>query len=383
MAQQHNENQHSDKSATEAMINKNGGNSEEFDKVIHPENGIVLMDNTILKCFPKELPQEDVVPDVVSLDTSGEYLTIGNHRHKPDNPKSDIEESKAQQQLFIDNAFYLLGHRERIMQDSRMFLAPVEVQSGLAYSGTSGFRCPTIGVYLEWWATCAQAMHTDENGCRCMVYRLSGSPLSGSNKSSAVFEDGTTKIVGLSPFISYWSPFIKINTRYTEAKQTYQAYTLQEVLDILRREDGDDKSYLRNVKEFFMQQEIKLLKNRVARLEKESSEWYDKYQASLIKYNEAKLRKACEEYNSLKVDVDKETECLKEQKRCLKRELKAGRLDNISYQRKLIQLKKRIAEVSWTLQSMYITICREFGALGIGEGTLCKLFRQFENEENC
>lgn len=132
-----------------------------------------------------------------------------------------------------------------------------------------------------------------------------------------------------------------------------------------------------------MQQEIKLLKNRVARLEKESSEWYDKYQESLIKYNEAKLRKACEEYNSLKVDVDKETECLKEQKRCLKRELKAGRLDNISYQRKLIQLKKRINEVSWTLHSMYITICEEFGALGIGEGTLCKLFRQFENEENC
>lgn len=196
MAQLHNENQQSDKSTTETMINKNGNNSEESDKVIHPENGIILMDNTILKCFPNKLPHEDVVPDVVSLDTSGEYLTIGNYRHKPDNTKSDIEESKALQQLFTDNAFYLLGHRERIMQDSRMFLAPVEVQSGLAYSGTSGFRCPTIGVYLEWWATCAQAMHTDENGCRSLVYRLSGPPLSGSNKSALYSKTGRQKLSG-------------------------------------------------------------------------------------------------------------------------------------------------------------------------------------------
>lgn len=207
--------------------------------------------------------------------------------------------------------------------------------------------------------------------------------MSGSNKCSVVFEDGTTKIVTLSPFNAYWRPFININTRYTEAKQTYQAYTLQEVLDILRSDDGDDKSYTRNIKEWFMRQEIEVLKKRITRLEEESSKWYNKYQETLVKNNEAKLRKACEEYNSHTVDVNNETECLKEQKRCLKKELKAGRIDNRAYQRKLMPLNKRISDLSSTLWSALQAICREFGVLGIGEDTLYDYFRQIANEDNC
>jgi hypothetical protein len=36
--------------------------------------------------------------------------------------------------------------------------------------------------------------------------------------------------VRFSPFIDIWRTFMEINTRYTEAKQIYQAYTLEETL---------------------------------------------------------------------------------------------------------------------------------------------------------
>lgn len=114
----------------------------------HPHNSIILMNGAVLECFPKESNQGDFVPDEMKLDTTGVYLSIGNKPCKPQ--PSATEEKEQQKKLFTDNAFYLLAHQERIMRDSRMFLAPVAVQNGLAYIGTSGFNAPTLGIYLEW-----------------------------------------------------------------------------------------------------------------------------------------------------------------------------------------------------------------------------------------
>lgn len=217
-----------------------GGNADEFslnDKVTHPKNGIILLDGTLLECFPKESPQENFQPDVIALDTTGTYLVDGTKPRKPILPPSPEEER--QQKLFVENAFYLLAHRERILRDSRMFLAPVAIQSALALTGVSGFRRPTVGVYLEYWTNCLGAIQTDEQGHRSLVYYIAGSPLSGNNNCSVVGEDGETSGVTLSSFSEHWKPFVSINTRYTEAKHIYQAYTLEEVLDILHHEDED------------------------------------------------------------------------------------------------------------------------------------------------
>lgn len=107
----------------------------------HPQNGIILMNGAVLECFPKESHQDSFVPDEMKLDTTGMYLSIGNKPCKPQ--PSTTEEKERQKKLFTDNAFYLLAHQERIMRDSRMFLAPIAVQNGLAYIGTSGFNAPT------------------------------------------------------------------------------------------------------------------------------------------------------------------------------------------------------------------------------------------------
>lgn len=146
----------------------------------HPQNSMILMNGAVLECFPKESNQGDFVPDQMKLDTTGVYLSIGNKPCKPQ--PSTTEEKERQKKLFTDNAFYLLAHQERIMRDSRMFFAPVAVQNGLAYIGTSGFNAPTLGIYLEWWNECPIALRTGEDGHRSLVFHLAGSPLSGANR---------------------------------------------------------------------------------------------------------------------------------------------------------------------------------------------------------
>lgn len=146
------------------------------------------------------------------------------------------EHAKAQQRLFIENAFFLYEHREQILSDSRMFLSPVAVESGLAYTGTSGFRNPTLGVYIEWWMNCKGALRVDDDGVRNLVYYLAGSPLSGANSCAAVREDGKSEKVVLKPFSEYWRSFMHINKRYDNAKSYYEAYSLQQVIDLLKEE---------------------------------------------------------------------------------------------------------------------------------------------------
>lgn len=207
------------------------------------ENSITLMNGTVLECFPKESQPCDIEPDKMQLDATGKYLSIGNkkpYKGKEKAPITPTEELEQQQKkLFTDNAFYLLAHSERIMRDSRMFLAPVAVHNGLAYTGTSGFRNPTIGIYLEWWNECARALRTDDEGNRSLVFYLSGSPLSGANCCAEVYEDGRIESVSVHSFIDHWRPFMAINQRYTEAKHMHQAYTPQQVLDILHAEDSE------------------------------------------------------------------------------------------------------------------------------------------------
>lgn len=202
----------------------------EQENVVFPAGKIVLLDGREIDCYPREKGCDcNVDYNNLELDTTGRYLSFGKKGHQ----KDYIEELDVflEKQLFIDNAFFLFQNRERIMQDSRMFLAPVAAENVLAYTGTSGFRNPTLGVYLEWWVHCEGAVRTAANGTKSLIYRLAGSPLSGVNSCVAVCEDGTEEKLQLRSFSDYWLSFIKINQRYSEAKSCYEAFTLQHVIE--------------------------------------------------------------------------------------------------------------------------------------------------------
>jgi len=315
------------------------------DKGLFPEGKIILHDGRVLDCYPlSEQSPEKIESDSLELDTTGRYLIIGRQKPTPvPNPSATVEE---QRQLFISNAFYLLAHKERILSDSRMFLCPVAIQNGIAYTGTSGFRKPTLGVYLEWWGLVEEAMRTDKKGCRSLVYQLAGSPLSGRNSCGAVREDGRTEAVSLSSFGRHWGPFMQLNQHYTEAKQLYQAYTLQEVLDILHQEDDNSKAdFSVMIDVLFMKHEIERLNRRIDKIKEECEMWHDKYNDALTRYNAEEMRQVYADCEAFEANVTKEIDALKAQKKELKANLKRGRIDNISYQRQLTPLKKRISDL--------------------------------------
>ena len=115
----------------------------------------------------------------MKLDTTGQYLTIGRRKPvvKPTSPEVE-EQHMLAVKFFTDHAFFFLDHRKQILNDSRMFLAPVPVQSAIAYTGTSGFKRPTLGVYIEWWMTCIPAIISHDGKDPWLVYHIAGSPLS-------------------------------------------------------------------------------------------------------------------------------------------------------------------------------------------------------------
>ena len=333
-----------------------------------PQNSITLMNGAILECFPKESHQGDFVPDKMKLDATGTYLSLGNKPCKPQ-PRA-TEEKEQQKKLFTDNAFYLLAHQERIMRDSRMFLAPVAVQNGLAYTGTSGFLAPTLGIYLEWWNECSIALRTDKDGNRSLVFHLAGSPLSGTNHCAEVFEDGRIEPIQVSSFISHWQPFVNINTQYDEAKHIYQAYTLEQVLEILHAEDGDGWDYSSEIKERFMQSEINELKKKVERLTKESDKWYSMYKDTYMKYKDVEISEAFSTFQSFREECEAQINSIKMRKQALKADLKSGRMDNIAYQRTLTPLNQQIKDLEFRVSTQKYELINKYLSEGISYDTI-------------
>lgn len=365
--------------STQCLSAKSSEKKHQDEKETFPDGKIVLLNGTQLDCYP--LADEDVdteFQDKLELDTTGQYLTVRNCKPRI-TPVSD--ECMQKQQLFIDNAFYLLAHMDRIMNDSRMFLAPVAARNGLAYTGTSGFKRPTLGVYLEWWQTSDDAMRIDNEGRRSLVYSLGGSPLSGMNRCSAVREDGNIEIVSLSSFGRHCGSFIKINTRYTEAKVHYQAYTLQEVLDILHREDNRKLDYDHVITTHFMQHEIDRLNRCLERLTEESSHWREKYLFALISFKEDEARAFLAEDGKLETKISQEIEHLKMQKKALKAQLKRGQIDNVSYQHSITPINKRIEELEFQLCRFRHDKLKEiFQTNVIDSGTIKRYFREKDKQ---
>ena len=341
-----------------------------------PKNSITLMNGTVLECFPKESSQTKFVPDKIHLDTTGTYLSIGNKPCKPQ-PKP-TEYMEQQKKLFTDNAFFLLAHSERIKGDSRMFLAPVAVQNGLAYTGTSGFQAPTLGIYLEWWDVCTKALRIDKDGNRSLVFYLAGSPMSGSNRCAEVYEDGKVKSIQVSSFISYWPPFTEINTRYDEAKHIYQAYTLEQVLDILHSEDGDGWDYSAEINERFMRSEIKGLKKKVERLTADSEKWYSLYVDTFRKYKDEEITKAFSSFQSFKEECEAQINSIKMRKQGLKAELKNGSINSNDYQRALTPLNKQIEDLNYEISTKKYDLINKYRS----EGISCKIIESYMNKKN-
>ena len=64
-----------------------------------------------------------------------------------------------------------------------------------------------------------------------------------------------------------------------------------------------------------------------------------------------KVREYYKEYETLKSNSETEIADLKEQKRNLKASLRSGKIDNVTYQRTLMPLNKRIGDIEFELSN--------------------------------
>ena len=137
--------------------------------------------------------------------------------------------------LFFREAFFLFEHKDAILADSRMAFTPLPFRNNLAYTGTSGLKDATLGVYLEWWDRCERSVIKENGEVVALTYFLAGSPLTGSNSCSAVTRNGKTMGIRFqNPFYELWSPFMAINQLYAEAQQDIEAYSLEETVARLK-----------------------------------------------------------------------------------------------------------------------------------------------------
>ena len=197
------------------------------------EHYIELIDGTRIEAFPKAEQTETIKEDRLALDTTGEYLQVGSRKRMPKRTTERDIIAQQRGELLCRNLHRLIAKSDKILADSKMFLAPVPIKNGLAYFGTSGFQNPTLGVYIEWWKCHKCAWVIDDFGEKQPLVYIAGSPLSGANKCAYVGAEGESYGVSVTKFAPIWQSFVNVNTRYTEAKQRYEAYTLEEVIEKL------------------------------------------------------------------------------------------------------------------------------------------------------
>ena len=179
----------------------------------------------------------------------------------------------------------------------------------------------SVDRYIEWWTNVSTSMYVDENGRRTLVYLLSGSPLTGANSCGIVHEDGETESACLN-FHSLWSPFIKVNRRYTQAKELYQAYTLEEVLDILHQEDDNCQTFEHSIDKVFMECEIKFLKQEIEKFQGDRDNWHRIYEDTLFRYNEDRIRQFYSDFLEMESQTNAEIDQTKQKIKELKADLR-------------------------------------------------------------
>lgn len=348
------------------------------------ENGIRLQDGNVIRGYPKQDAIVELCKKTPMLDTTEEYLSIGK---KPAKPKPTDEEESNLQKLFTDNSFLILANRKRILNDSRMLLTPVTVRNGLAYTGA--FSTATLGVYIEWWHNCPYSvLFGEKDDTMSLIWYLSGSPLSGGNLCSMVTEDGKAETVRVHFFRKLWPKFTDILADYHDAKELYQAYTLPEVIDILKRETTKE-FYKESIKEFRYQAKVNLLNAQLRDWEenyeslKEKCDKYEKeWHFALFQLKKDEIVAFHKEYSIRKENFQNRKEELAKENQELKRKLHQKELTNKGYQPLLSANKKEIEQLKWELdeyanESISTLIPKlAKGSIGLSFGDLDKILSE-------
>ena len=96
----------------------------------------------------------------MQIDLTGESFQIGREKQRKKKKCIRLEE-RPEVKLFMKNAHYLFDHSDDMVNNSRMFLCPVPFENNLSNIGISGFRHPTLDLYIVWWERCPDVRMSD------------------------------------------------------------------------------------------------------------------------------------------------------------------------------------------------------------------------------
>lgn len=310
---------------------------------------ITLLDGRTITCYENNTPEQPI-SNQLHLDTTGTYFQVGHssspRQSKPAKQESPHTESAGQtrRELFLTYFHTFYSHRERILSDSRMFLVRIPMQNGLAYTGTSGFECPTLGVLIEWLLHAPNATKQDTDGHVWMVCGLAGSPLSGSNRCTLVDGGGNTKVQQLHSFASLWRPFMHINGLYDDAKSKCQHYTLEEVVEIFAQE-GLLQLDPNEITTLHLTNQITNLKRQLEDAEKYDHMRTAKFHQALMKRHFDQLCPMVAELEQKLSDNEQRMQQIYALRADLRNRLKSKELSPRDYQQQLAPLNRELAAI--------------------------------------
>lgn len=271
--------------------------------------------------------------------------------------------------FFTDHAFLFLAHAKKILADSRMFLSRVPVDSGLAYMGQGGFKMPTLGIYLEWWTSCKDAV-VEVDGQNWLVWRISGSPLSGMNSCGIINEKGEIRWHSIINFSRMYRSFMVINMRYSEVKTKYEWFTLDEVVKAIGDDDEEKRQALLDC--FF----LRYSNEKLAEWLKQSEEWRfemrEKLAEAMICLHKDELMDAYRKHQ----DLEAEREQLWEKRIALRKRLKVGELTNKQYQDAVHPINVKLSKFGPYHSRKDCTLSMKYPEVRISD------FEKFIEEEN-
>lgn len=247
-------------------------------------NRIVLISGKELECFPK-----NVQPD--------------NARELG---KNFLEKER---EFFKTNAALFYRNAQRILSDSKMFLAPVYITG---YMKFIALPFPTLGAVIEWWIDNPNLISKDENG-------------------NEIFITETGKFYHAFRLEGSYC------TRYYKAKKQFESYSLREVVAILK--NGENP------------QALKIAKDD-ENLNRSYFELLKKYKELYLQHFVNELEELRVDYLKQKVAAEREISSFATKKMEMKKQLEKGEINEEKYKNAIFSTSERKKELLQFLKEL-------------------------------
>lgn len=133
-----------------------------------------------------------------------------------------------------------------------------------------------------------------------------------------------------------------VNARYDEAKRRFMAYTLEEVVALLKKETDDAQLFKTHLRLEYMKfrKEIGFLRTRISSTQKQTMEYQNRLRRMLFESKCEEATAFYEKWLNLKTAAKLRYEHFLERRLELRKQLRSGEITNKEYQQTLRPIRK-------------------------------------------